>query len=226
MKNFKDLNESDNRIVGNTISFIDIDETTFHTYAKVKVMKDGKIVRTLNNQEFNTYSLKDGEYYNFDEFADSDIFNKTSEPIESTIQRIQRMVSSIKRNDKLEKIIFLTARKDFNDKDLFLKTFRSNGIDVDIKNVYIERSGNLAELSNVAERKRFIILKYLKTGYYTAVRMIDDDLHNLEVFKELGKEINEGKYGIINTVLQRFPRIRKIFFYPLLVNENGRLKRL
>ena len=55
MKNFKDLNESDNRIVGNTISFIDIDETTFHTYAKVKVMKDGKIVRTLNNQEFNTY---------------------------------------------------------------------------------------------------------------------------------------------------------------------------
>lgn len=222
----KNLIESENRLVGNSISFIDIDETTFHTYAKVKVMKDNRLVRTLDNQQFNTYTLKDGEYYDFDEFKDSEVFNKTSEPIEPIIIKIQRMIDSIKRNGKFDKVIFLTARSDFNDKDLFLKTFRNNGIDVDIKNVYIERSGNLKHIDNVADRKRFTILKYLQSGDYTAVRMIDDDIHNLKTFMELGKEINDGKFNILKNAMKKYPRVRKIFFFPLLVNELGKIKKL
>ena len=40
---------------GKGITFIDIDETIFHTFAKIKVFKDGKLKRELDNQEFNTY---------------------------------------------------------------------------------------------------------------------------------------------------------------------------
>ena len=194
------LIESDNRITGNTISFIDIDETTFHTYAKVNVMKDGKVVRELDNRQFNTDVLKDGETYDFSQFRNSKVFNQTSEPIVPIVTKIQQLIKSIKRNNKLEKVIFLTARADFDDKELFLKTFKANGIDVELPNVYIERSGNLTHIDNVADRKRYVILKYLQTGDYTAVRMFDDDPTNLRVFTKLGKMINSGKSSILSNV--------------------------
>lgn len=223
----RNLLETDNSIAGHSISFIDIDETTFHTYANVKVLnRDGDIVRILDNQEFNTDVLKDGESYDFSEFQDSKVFYKTSQPIEPIVNKIQRMIDSIKRNGKVEKIIFLTARSDFNDKNLFLKTFRQNGIDVDISNVYVERSGNLRDIKSVADRKRYVMLKYLQSGDYTAVRMIDDDVHNLEVFRQLGIEINKGKFDILRNVKKKYPRARRIYFYPLLVNSNGRIKNL
>lgn len=223
----RNLLETDNSIAGHSISFIDIDETTFHTYAKVKVLnRNGDIVRILDNQEFNTDVLKDGESYDFSEFQDSKVFYKTSQPIEPIVNKIQRMIDSIKRNGKLEKVIFLTARSDFNDKNLFLKTFRQNGIDVDISNVYVERSGNLRDIKSVADRKRYVMLKYLQSGDYTAVRMIDDDVHNLEVFRQLGIEINKGKFDILRNVKKKYPRARRIYFYPLLVNSNGRIKNL
>jgi hypothetical protein len=223
----RNLLETDNSVAGHSISFIDIDETTFHTYAKVKVLnRNGDIVRILDNQEFNTDVLKDGESYDFSEFQDSKVFYKTSQPIEPIVNKIQRMIDSIKRNGKLEKVIFLTARSDFNDKNLFLKTFRQNGIDVDISNVYVERSGNLQNIKSVADRKRYVMLKYLQSGDYTAVRMIDDDVHNLEVFRQLGVEINKGKFDILRNVKKKYPRARRIYFYPLLVNSNGRIKNL
>lgn len=218
------LIESDNRITGNTISFIDIDETTFHTYAKVNVMKDGKIVRELDNRQFNTDVLKDGESYDFSQFRNSKVFNQTSEPIVPIVTKIQQLIKSIKRNNKLEKVIFLTARADFDDKELFLKTFKANGIDVELPNVYIERSGNLTHIDNVADRKRYVILKYLQSGDYTAVRMFDDDPSNLRVFTKLGKMINSGKSSILSNVQKKYPRVSKILFYPLLVDKSGKIR--
>lgn len=226
MRNLLQLKESNNSITGNSISFIDIDETTFHTFAKIGVYKDGKKIRTLNNQEFNTYTLQDGESFNFDEFQDSKVFNKTSKPIKEMVKKIKKLIDCIKLYDKPEKVIFLTARSDFNNKELFLKTFRENGIDVDIPNVYIERSGNLQHIKSVADRKKTIILKYLKTGEFSAVRMYDDDNKNLETFVELGKEINSGKYGILKLVKERFPRVNKILFFPLKVKEDGKVVKL
>lgn len=222
----RNLIESDNKIVGHSISFIDIDETIFHTYSSVHVIDEkGNIVRTLDNKQFNTDVLKDGEKYDFSEFKDSRIFNKTSKPIKPIVNKIQKIIDSIKRNNKQEKVIFLTARSDFNDKELFLKTFKRNGIDVELPNVYIERSGNLTNIKSVAERKRYVILKYLKSGEFTAVRMIDDDINNLKVFKQLGIEVNKGKFGILPTVKKKYPRVNKILFFPLLVNEDGKIRK-
>ena len=218
------LKESDTKVNGHPISFIDIDETTMHTFAKVNVMKDGKVVKSLDNKEFNTHELGDGETYNFDNFRDAKYFNQTSQPIEKTINRIKNIIQSIKDNKKQEKVIFLTARSDFDDKEVFLDTFRNFGIDVDIPNVYIERSGNLTNIKNVADRKKYVILKYLKTGLYTNAKMYDDDKKNLETFEELGQEVNSGKYNILNNVKKNFPKINKINFYPLLVTDSGKIK--
>jgi len=221
----RQLNEINSNLYGSSISFVDIDETTFHTYAKVGVKdSNGNIIKTLNNQEFNTHSLEDGQTYDFSEFRDSKVFNTTSKPIQPIINKIQNAVESIKRNGLYDKVIFLTARSDFNDKELFLKTFRANGIDVDDASVYIERSGNLTNIENVADRKKFVILKYLQTGKYTRVRMIDDDINNLRVFKRLGIDINKGKYGVKKAVKELYPRCNRITFFPLLVNEDGKIR--
>lgn len=221
----RQLNEINSNLYGSSISFVDIDETTFHTYAKVGVKdSNGNIIKKLNNQEFNTHSLEDGQTYDFSEFRDSKVFNTTSKPIQPIINKIQNAVESIKRNGLSDKVIFLTARSDFNDKELFLKTFRANGIDVDDASVYIERSGNLTNIENVADRKKFVILKYLQTGKYTRVRMIDDDINNLRVFKRLGIDINKGKYGVKKAVKELYPRCNRITFFPLLVNEDGKIR--
>ena len=80
----KCLLEINSNLYGSSISFIDIDETTFHTYAKVGVYdRNGKLVRKLDNQQFNTYELQDGEHFNFDEFKDSKVFKNNSLSLKS-----------------------------------------------------------------------------------------------------------------------------------------------
>lgn len=207
--------------MGSAISFIDIDETTFHTFAKVLVMKGDEIVRELSNQEFNTYKLGDNETYGFAQFRDAKVFNKTSTPIDKTVNRIKNMINSIKRYNTNDRVIFLTARTDFDDKEMFLDTFRSIGIDVDIPSVHVERSGNLTDIDTVSGRKNSVILKYLNTGIYSVVRMYDDDINNLINFKELGEQINDGKAGILDKVIAKNPMVRQMNFYPLLVSSNG-----
>ena len=55
MKNFKTFLEE---AQGKGLTIFDIDETMFITKAKVKVVKDGKVIKKLDNQEFNTYKKK------------------------------------------------------------------------------------------------------------------------------------------------------------------------
>lgn len=179
------------------ITFIDIDETIFHTHAKVKIIKNNQVIKEVTNQEFNTYQLKEDESFDFSEFKDAELFKNTSEPIEKVIARIKHMIMRIKETHSQSKIILLTARKDFDNKEPFLQTFRDNNIDIDNTNIiYIERSGNLE--GNIAENKQHIIKKYLKTNNYQRVRLIDDDRKNLEAFKALTDEFpNIEFYGLL-----------------------------
>ena len=206
----------------NGITFFDIDETLYRTFAKIKVIKNGKVVKELNNQEFNTYDLKPGESYNFDEFRNAEFFAKTSIPIKKTINRVKKMISSINDKGKKSKIVFLTARSDFDDKRTFLNRFKQDGIDID--KIYVERAGNM-KTGTVAERKKQIIMKYLESGIYLKVRLVDDDITNLKQFLSIKDEIPERVYD----------NIRKYYkddslgpddleFYALQVQPSGKLK--
>jgi len=206
----------------NGITFFDIDETLYKTFAKIKVIKDGKVIKELDNQEFNTYKLKSGESYNFDEFRDAKLFAKTSIPIKKTINRVKKMISSISDKGKQSKIVFLTARADFDDKHTFLNRFKQDGID--INKIYVERAGNM-KTGTVAERKKQIIMKYLESGIYLKVRLVDDDITNLKQFLSIKDEVPERVYD----------NIRKYYkddslgpddleFYALQVQPGGKLK--
>jgi len=206
----------------NGITFIDIDETIYHTFAQIYVIKNNKIIKKLNNQEFNTYKLKDGESYDFREFKDAKLFAETSISIKPMINRIKKMLKSIDDKGKESKIVFLTARSDFDKKHRFLSKFEDDGINID--KIYVERTGNM-KTGTVAERKKSVVLKYLSSGKYLKCRLIDDDITNLKEFKKVQNKIPESTYDDIRKYYKDDSlEPNDLEFYALLMQSNGKLK--
>jgi hypothetical protein len=166
-----------------TLTIFDIDETLFHTKATVKVVKGGKVVRELDNQEFNTYKRKDGEEYDFGNFKNAEYFRKTSTPVVKMINKAKAIVKA-KKNPHSRAII-VTARSDFDDKKIFLQTFRDHGLPID--QMHVERSGNLG-IDSPAEAKKVVFRKYLNTQNYIKTRLYDDAMSNLKAFLDLQSE--------------------------------------
>jgi len=164
------------------LSIFDIDETLFHTKAKVQVLKDGKINKILDNQQFNSYKLKNGESFDYGQFKSAKIFKETSTPITKIIKKAKRIIHYAIRSGA--KVIIVTARQDMDDKKLFKEAFEAQGID--IGKVYVERAGNIGK-KTASANKVVIFKKYLDTGRYARVRLFDDDKNNLKAFMSLQK---------------------------------------
>ena len=210
---------------GKGLTMIDIDETIFKTFAKIKVIKNGSVIRELDNQEFNTYDRQDDEEFDFGEFRNAELFNKTSKPIKKTIERILSMIKKI--GDKGSKIVLLTARTNFDDKNTFLDTFRKYGIPID--DIYVERAGNYIKTTTdkIAPIKKSIIMKYIQSGEYRRVRLIDDDIKNCKTFLELKNDITDELkekvrriHGLDDTEEE------PIKFFALQVTDDGTLKEI
>lgn len=165
------------------LTIFDIDDTLFHTFAKIKVLKDDKEVHTLTNQEFNVYELKDGESFDFGEFKDAEHFRATSKPIGKVIAKAKTILKNAL--NKGSDFIILTARADFHNKDMFLQTFRDHGFPID--KVYVERAGNLGSGPSAINKVQ-IITKYLEKREYARVRLFDDAKSNLVAFLNMKKD--------------------------------------
>lgn len=187
---------------GAGLTIFDIDDTLFHTNAKIAVIKDAKVVKELSNQEFNTYKLKKGESFNYSQFRDAEKFNKESKVIPRMMAKLKTILKNVS-NKPDSRVIIITARSDFDNKELFLDTFRKHGVDID--KVYIERAGNLGSNPS-AENKVKIIRKYLKRGNFNRVRLFDDAMSNLTAMLAMKKE---------------FPDVT---FSAYLANHNGSIK--
>ncbi len=159
---------------GKGLTIFDIDETLFRTTAKIQVKRDGKVIGTLNNIEYNNYVLKPGEEFDYGQFKSAKVFAKTSTPIAKMINKAKLIIkNAVKAGSK---VIVVTARGDMDDKKLFVDTFKAQGLDM--KNVYIERAGNIG-LDNAAKNKEVVFKKYLDTGDYKRIRLFDDAVDNL-----------------------------------------------
>jgi hypothetical protein len=187
---------------GAGLTIWDIDETLFRTTARVHIIKDGKIIKTLGNKQYNTYNLQPGESFDFSEFRDARHFQSTSEPIARAIRKLIAMHKNIKA--KGSKMVVITARSDFDDRDIFLDTFRKQGIDID--DIHVHRAGNLGAMPSAAAKKIYI-KQYLDTGKYTRARLFDDAVSNLQMFKDLANE---------------YPNVK---FEPFLAHEDGSMTR-
>ena len=102
----------------------DIDDTLVNTQTRVHVMRDGQVVRSLNSHDFTHYQLKPGETFDFGDFTDAREFFNNARPIIPMIDQLKHDINTG------NKVVMVTARSDFDDKELFLDTFRKFGIDM------------------------------------------------------------------------------------------------
>ena len=159
---------------GKGLTIFDVDETLFHSKARVQVKKDGKVIKDLNNVQFNSYKLKKGEEFDFGQFRSAKLFNQTSTPIGKMIAKAKAIIKNATKAGS--KVIVVTARGDMDDRDLFIDTFKDQGIDM--SKVYIERAGNLGSGSTYKD-KQTVFKKYLDSGEYKRIRLFDDAVTNL-----------------------------------------------
>lgn len=179
---------------GYGITFFDIDETIFHTFAEIWVIRNGKVIQKLNNQEYNTYKLKEGESFDFREFKDAKLFAKTSRIIKPTLAKIKAMSKNAFRTGS--RIALLTARGTFPDMPTFIEKFEKYGIPID--KMDINFVGDISsEIGSTAEAKKHVVMKYLANGEYKRARLIDDNMENLKAFLSLQKEMPDVSYSAI-----------------------------
>lgn len=214
-------------LFGRGLTAFDIDMTLFDTKAKILVLnkKTKKVERELSNQEFNTYKLKPDEEFDFQQFRDASLFFKTSMPIKKTINRINRMIKMLKKNDRQSDIILLSARGKFDSEFTFKEKLRDHGIDTSyLENIVLVGDSG----GNISQRKKEVLMKYINTGQYRRIRLIDDDLKNLKNFLSLEKEVPNSTIEKIKKIHnvpedEKFPVIQ---FFALQVLPTGTLKRI
>lgn len=183
MLNFNQyLNEEKQNDQGGGLTIFDIDDTLFQTTAQVMVKKGKRVVKRLSTGEYNHYRLRPGEKFDFSEFRDALKFQKESRPIKRMMAKAKIILKNA-LNKPNSRVIIVTARTDFDNKDIFLDTFRKYGFDID--KVRVERAGKLGDVHGTAQQKAIIIHNYLKTGQFSRVRLFDDSLTNLRQFLRL-----------------------------------------
>jgi len=200
----KKFNEYITERSGKGLTIFDIDDTMFISKARVLVKSKttGK-TKPLTPQQFNDYKLGNQEEYDFGEFKSAKIFYQTATPIARMIAKAKAIIKNA--TAKGSKVIIVTARADMDDKNLFIKTFESHGIPM--KNVYVERAGNVGG-PNSAANKTVVFKKYLDTGKYSRVRLFDDHKENLTALLDLKR---------------KYPQV-EMFAY--LEDKNGGVKRI
>ena len=176
---------------GLSLVIFDIDDTLLHTTAKINVVRDGQVIRSLTNQEFNNYQLQPGEEFDFGEFRNAEKFAQESKPIKPMINKLKTILAHADQTQS--KVIMLTARADFDDKHTVLKTFHDYGIDM--SRIHLYRAGNIPGDNPPALKKAVYVRKFLSSGEYDRVSLYDDSTSNLKAFKALKKEFPHVRFS-------------------------------
>lgn len=195
--------------MGLKISFFDIDETVFHSFAQVIVRNKhtGDIVAQLSNDEFNAHVLGDDEQYDFSQFQDAKFFKASSKVIKSTLKEIKKQFA---RGDM---IVFLTARADMDNNSVFKDTFRQQGIRVNHKRIRFELAGNL-KYGPIPQRKMYVIGKYIKRYKdVEEIKIYDDHKENVRILDQVATRypnIKFSKYLIKNGEILKYGQLNKM----------------
>ncbi len=164
----------------------DIDDTLVNTQTRVHVVKNGQVVKSLNSHDFTHYKLQPGESFDFGDFTDAREFFANARPIIPMIDQLKQDINTG------NKVVMVTARSDFDDRELFLDTFRKFGIDM--SRVHVYRAGNITDRIATEKKKKLIIRELLRQNYYTKAIMYDDAEPNLHAFVSLKSEYPNTRF--------------------------------
>jgi FMN phosphatase YigB (HAD superfamily) len=164
----------------------DIDDTLVHTQTLVHVVNGTTRVLSLNSRDFTHYKLQDGERFDFNEFSNARAFFENSKPIIPMMDQLKQDIA------ESNNVVMVTARSDFDDRELFLDTFRKFGIE--ISKVHVYRAGNVDDGTSIEHKKKKIIGALLMREQYSKAIMYDDSIKNLVSFLGLVSEFPSTKF--------------------------------
>lgn len=168
-----------NKTKSNKIILFDLDDTIIHTTAEIMVIKNGECIKKLSNAEFNDYTLKPGESFDFGEFDDPTILASSA---------FTQYWKTLKREyTKGTHIGILTAR---SNSAMIKKFFLNNGIRIKDELVIAINDPELGLKGTIQQKKSEAISILADAGYDLFV-FFDDNEPNLKAAKQLEKE-----YGI------------------------------
>ena len=158
----------------------DFDDTLVKTDAKVHIYKDGRRIKSLTPEEFNTYNLQPGETQNMEDFTDPRIIMKARKfkmwPALENISNARKMGRSS------SDIFILTARSP--KAQLPIHNFlTSEGIDIPLENV-ITVGFDDGRPHDIALAKEDA-LRDLK-DQYADIMFYDDSEDNVELASRIG----------------------------------------
>lgn len=171
-----------------SLTIWDIDDTLLKTKNKVFLNTVTGEKKELTSHEFATYELQDGETYDWSDFRNALKFFVTAQPIKPIIRLAKKMMSKLKHEH--QEFILLTARGALNDHDMFKRTFKLHGFDIDRTPVYY--AGDRGKRAAIGKKE--IIRELLSEKHYDMVRMFDDAAINIRLFKELQREFPNTKF--------------------------------
>lgn len=194
-----------NNLSKRTIYLVDIDETIFHQKNTLIYVKDynGNVVEKLTNDQLNDHVLKPGYSYDHSEFHSGKNFVENAEPIKCSIEWLKNLILENKNLENPDMICILTARGDFDDKNLVLDFFDKQGIPIRrYKFVQFVRTGNINELIPTGQKKGVVALMCLIDNTFDKLVMVDDSITNLKYFHEVKKCSTTGKerFDIIHII--------------------------
>lgn len=184
------------------LAFIDLDMTLFFTKGNLYIKKDGKRIKTLTQDEYNSYVREPGEEYDFHDFKSAEVLVKTAIPNQPMIDKAIQLYK-----DGWE-VAILTARGDLDDKNIVVDFFNSYGLEVghyEDNKIHVIRSGNDQYHIHGAspQRKRFVIESILANRPdVTEIVMYDDYDENLIEFKKI--DFNSKAYLVNKDEITEF----------------------
>jgi hypothetical protein len=167
-----------NNTHSNKIILFDLDDTIIHTSAEIMVMKDNKIVKRISNKEFNDYTLKPGESFNFGEFDDPNILAN---------EEFTKYWKTLKTEyNKGTHIGILTARSNCQ---MIYQFFKNRGIQIKKELIIAINDPELGLNGTIQEKKAEAISILAGSGYNLFI-FFDDNEPNLRAAKNLERTYN------------------------------------
>lgn len=157
----------------------DFDDTLVKTDAKVRVLKNGRMIRTLTPEEFNNFVKAPDEVLDLSEFTDPRILMK-ARPYKMW-PALKNMDTAIKQGRSSSSIFILTARSTLM-KGVIWKFFQKHGINIPEENIYTigDDKGEI----NIPEEKKNVLRRIREA--YNDITFFDDNPENIRLAQEVG----------------------------------------
>lgn len=158
----------------------DFDDVLVKTDAKIRVYKNGRKIKSLTPEEFNTYTRKEGETYDMSDFTDPRLINNARK---FKLWPALENINNAKKMGRSNSDIFILTARSLKAQLPIYNFLTRNGIDIPLENIITVGfdDGEEHDIPEAKERE----LKKLKKLYHD-IMFYDDNEENVRLASKIG----------------------------------------